>query len=385
MSYSQRRRSSRIQRNVSSNRNGTIINGTGSSPHNNTNSNRSLSINNNNTNRNGHQYSGRKRRKPESDNESSSNSDSTHKNSDYENNNTSNHNNKRRRLNNTHSQQSELATQTQTTQTRNRLKISYKLQKGKWNVTPTNKLNIKRRSTRIKYRQLADDTIDNRAAIVDPMNKDFINKLVTQNNIYNNVIHPNEAYMDIEQAKTMTTILKEQTHTLANEHFTITPHDYITSIYKEFTINNNNNNNNSDDSDSDNDDEPKRINWSAVGQRFAPWFLTVPCIQFMNGPLQQSIVNQPEEKKKRQTRKKQTFKSDAPVIQPKKVVKQKKSDKTETKSRGQYLRKVLKKKCSNVNSGKGVNPFAFLINPDSYSQTIENLFDLSLIMNQGFA
>eukprot|EP01084_Bolivina_argentea_P254035 426959_1 len=264
MSYSQRRRSSRIQRNVSSNRNGTIINGTGSSPHNNTNSNRSLSINNNNTNRNGHKYSGRKRRKPESDNESSSNSDSTHNNSDYENNNTSNHNNKRRRLNNTHSQQSELATQTQTTQTRNRLKISYKLQKNKWDISSTNELNNKRRSTRIQYRKLADDTVENRAAIVASIDQQFINKLVTQNDIYDNVIHPHEAYMDIEQAKTMSTILKEQTQTLVNQNFTITPNDYIRSLCTEFQINNyNNNNNNYDDDD---DDELKCINWSAVGE-----------------------------------------------------------------------------------------------------------------------
>ena len=63
-------------------------------------------------------------------------------------------------------------------------------------------------------------------------------------------------------------------------------------------------------------------------------------------------------------------------------MKQKKADKTETKSRVTHLKKTLRKKCEDQD---GVNPFEFLINPQSYSQTIENLFDMSFIMKEGFA
>lgn len=63
-------------------------------------------------------------------------------------------------------------------------------------------------------------------------------------------------------------------------------------------------------------------------------------------------------------------------------MKQKKKDKTETKSRVTHLKKILRKTCEKT---KGVNPFEFLINPESYSQTIENLFDMSFIMKEGYA
>eukprot|EP01084_Bolivina_argentea_P188397 324337_1 len=167
----------------------------------------------------------------------------------------------------------------------------------------------------------------------------------------------------------MSIILKEQTQTLVNQNFTITPNDYIRSLCTEFQINNYNNNNN-------NNDELKCINWSAVGEQFAQWYLTIPSITFMNGALQQSIDIQ--EKRKKPIRKKQIFISTKPVVQPKKVIKQNIFYKTETKSRVQHLRKVLKRKCV-------INPFQFLINPVSYSQTIENLFDLSFIMKEGDA
>ena len=92
--------------------------------------------------------------------------------------------------------------------------------------------------------------------------------------------------MDIEQAKNMTNILKEQTRTLANEQFTITPNDYISALKREFGINNNDANGHQNggshhDHDDDDDDELIEIDWAAIGARFAPWFLSVPAIQFM--------------------------------------------------------------------------------------------------------
>ncbi len=62
------------------------------------------------------------------------------------------------------------------------------LQKDKWNISPSNQLNIERRSTRIKYRQLAEDTIQNRANIIGAMDQRFVNNLVTQNDLYDNGI-----------------------------------------------------------------------------------------------------------------------------------------------------------------------------------------------------
>merc|ERR1712083_709158 len=129
----------------------------------------------------------------------------------------------------------------------------------------------------------------------------YIKTLRDQQNIYEKVCHPNEAFMDIEQANNMSKILKEQTRSLANEQFTLTPKDLIASLLDKFGTNSQQN---SDESDDDDDDEPKKVDWSAIGHNMAKWFLTVPPIQFMNGPLQQCDDQKEEIKKKRQPRKK---------------------------------------------------------------------------------
>jgi len=114
-----------------------------------------------------------------------------------------------------------------------------------------------------------------------------------------------------------------------------------------------------------------------------PFFLPSICLKIdRNGPLQQCDDQKEEPKKKRQPRKKRNFQTNAPEVRPEKVVKQKKSDKTETKSRVAALKKTLRRKCAEEN---GANMFEFLVNPHSYSQTIENLFDMSFIMKEGFA
>eukprot|EP01084_Bolivina_argentea_P306986 530562_1 len=316
------------------------------------NGNQSSVINTNSSQLNGLRYSGHKRRNMNEDNDDSSSS------SDVEN---EAHPNKRRRLS-----QSQ-----QPTQSQSQPKIRYTMDKNKWKKDQTKADPIQRRSTRISYRKLADATQEDRAQIVDPMNDGFMDKIKEQNRIYKNVCHPNEAFMDIAQANVMTSILKEQTRSLANEQFTISPNDYINAVCKEF----------GDQNEGEEEDE-QQIRWSDIGKRFALWYLTVPPISFMNGPLQQCASNTDPAKKVRQVRQKKTFTTDAPRIEPKAVVKAKKSDKTETKSRVKHLKRVLRKACE---AKDGVNPFEFLINPDSYSQTIENIFDLSFVVKEGLA
>ena len=78
--------------------------------------------------------------------------------------------------------------------------------------------------------------------------------------------------------------MKEQTRTLANEQFTITPNDYISALKREYTMNGNNNNNRNNNNSNGHhidDDELVDIDWAAIGAKMAPWFLTVPAIQFM--------------------------------------------------------------------------------------------------------
>merc|ERR1712228_802200 len=265
----------------------------GNNSNNNNNRNRSAII------RNGQKISGHKRNKPESsDNESSGDEESSDEESSSDNNdNHQNSNNHNRNNNNNNTQLSQLQSQS-----RKRRKIAYpNAPPEKWKQQCSKK---QRRSTRIKYRKLAEQTQTNRAMIVDPMQPHYIDTLKKQQQIYGGVCHPNEAFMDIEQANSMSKILKEQTRSLANEQFTINTTDYIAAIIQQFPQQNASQN---DTEDSDDEDEPKKVDWTRIGHHFASWFLSVPPIQFMNGPLQQCEVQTEVQKKRGSHAKKRKF------------------------------------------------------------------------------
>eukprot|EP01084_Bolivina_argentea_P165021 286789_1 len=225
---------------------------------------------------------------------------------------------------------------------------------------------MQRRKTRMQYRALAEYTDEHRALILNPMSHEFSNTLRKQDVVYEDVGHIQEMHLDMRQSVSMTNILNEQCRTLGDEQFPITPHDYVNATIRSFAIQN-------DDTDS-----PTQVDWNAIGDKLALWYLTVPAIQFMNGALQQSQNTQ--SKKRHIVRRKSKHVAQGPVVKPKKVVRQETMDKTETKSRIENLRKTLKSKCRRQD---GVNPFEFLINPSSYSQTIENIFDLSFVVKEG--
>ena len=183
------RRSTRNQRNVSQRYN------------NNNNNNNHNNGYHNNSNGHNNRISGRKRAQPEqsSDESSDNSSDDESDESDYETSHSLstsvNHNNRRSRRNNhnngssqSQSQMTQLVTQSSASQMTDaerqrakKRKIQYQVTTEKWKQ---NQSNIQRRSTRLRYRKLADDTHDNRAAIVDPMSNQFMDKLEEQNKIY---------------------------------------------------------------------------------------------------------------------------------------------------------------------------------------------------------
>merc|ERR1711933_426294 len=202
-----------------------------------------------NSNMNGanSQISGRKRRKPESSEDdesgsgasssgeyesgSESGSESSEETSSSNHNRNSNRNNNRNR-NHKPSQSQIPELEPHSAQNKKRRKIQYQRpNKDKWSRKCPEKV---RRSTRIKYRKLAEQTQADRPLIVDPLTSAYMDKLESQQKIYQNVCHPNEAFLDIEQANTMSKMLKEQTHALANTEFTITPKDFVKKIISQF-------------------------------------------------------------------------------------------------------------------------------------------------------
>lgn len=123
------------------------------------------------------------------------------------------------------------------------------------------------------------------------------------------------------------------------------------------------------------DSSEGEIDWTKIGRLAEGYMRTVPSVTFMNGPLLADFVIKPRKAKEALERK-----------EPEALVKVQqvdgsKEEKTMTDERCREM-------AARLNEVKEMGYFEFVINPDSYTQTVENMYDLSYLVkvsNAGIA
>jgi len=120
-------------------------------------------------------------------------------------------------------------------------------------------------------------------------------------------------------------------------------------------------------------DDPDRVDLFAIGDVANRFVRSVPITSFLNGLL----AIPPKERKERKQAEKRTVTGD--VVQPDKVASFTNDEKTQTDSRVLKLHEHLRA------LKKPAPLYNFLFNPDSFTQTIENIFDLSFLVKIGHA
>lgn len=201
-----------------------------------------------------------------------------------------------------------------------------------------------------------------------------------------------EAQLDIKQSERMSNLLKEQTQILANDRFTITPRDLYSAFIRKYGIKNNRNDDEIEEEEEEkrvfddcNDGKPAVVDWTRFGEDCASIFLTVHGSRFLNGALfhhciaGNAAIEQP--KKKYERKKRRNFDAEENQVHPTQITKASKATRTETRSRVAHMQKLLKQKCAS--NGKSIEMMPFCFNPQSFSQTVENLFDLSFLVKEG--
>jgi non-structural maintenance of chromosomes element 4 len=150
-------------------------------------------------------------------------------------------------------------------------------------------------------------------------------------------------------------------------------------------------NDSDDNEDDDNDDENQysltRNNILYFGKRVLPYFRIQPRPSFLLGSLDKEVVQKVRKQRETKPRKeKQKLDKEAARTQIKELNKEnvlEENDKNPTVSEIERVYTILKK--YHKRKGSPVGLYEFIINPTSFSRSIENMFYLSFLVKDGYA
>mmetsp|Transcript_3069 Transcript_3069/g.5879 ORF Transcript_3069/g.5879 Transcript_3069/m.5879 type:complete len:304 (-) Transcript_3069:201-1112(-) len=213
-----------------------------------------------------------------------------------------------------------------------------------------------RQKTRKKIRDLHQRNREQRTELENIKNGLLIERFEEAEKLNEEEVHfPSEAMVELENQATLTEIADNGIKGRA-QSVDITMDQFLNGLLDRF----------SDGEDS--------IDWTEVGKVGAEFLAAVPPTNFLSGQIKKDFV--PRQQKQRSRQKKR--KVDAPQTAPKEVQDADKEEKSHTEGRVHQLRKLMKR-----GAKEPVNLYRVIVNPDSFSQTVENLFDLSFLIKIG--
>jgi len=216
------------------------------------------------------------------------------------------------------------------------------------------------RKIRMKYRNHMEDLSN----VNTP--DGLIEKIDSVNELYQKVNRTQEATLDSQFLLESAEIGAKQAESikLAGENF-----DTEDWINKLLTIMGGRQDIKQEDEDNEENVNLRSLKWENIGIRVEPFFDRVPKIDNMIGPLSTE-----EKKRKNIVRGKRENKNSVNLKKPKEIRKEDiKEQENETTKNVVQIGEILEEKGQ-------VNLFEFIVNPDSFSQTVENIFYLSFLI-----
>ncbi|CAH7686257.1 Nse4 C-terminal-domain-containing protein [Phakopsora pachyrhizi] len=129
-----------------------------------------------------------------------------------------------------------------------------------------------------------------------------------------------------------------------------------------------------DDEDDEDEDRAREINWLKAGQRLMRFSRRAPTMDLMYGPLEI------QHKKRKASQRTKIEKNEADRKAPEQL---KESDIQKNENEISSLIKNIHEILMSEGGQQGMNLFKFFINPNSFSQSVENLFCLSFLIRDG--
>ncbi|XP_033633644.1 non-structural maintenance of chromosomes element 4 homolog A-like isoform X1 [Asterias rubens] len=241
----------------------------------------------------------------------------------------------------------------------------------------------KRRQLRQDYRSLIAETQKNREELISPDSNGLSETLRRADNLFTQVAKikcSREAALDSGLMLLVSSLGKERAQKLHTDFNTFEPTEFaekLITFMSDRRIRN--------DQGDRNAPFPKE-GWSKLGQTAKSCFRRAPAFHFILGSFERGEC---PAKKKKQTANRQKEKDSGPAVVPKQLVSMEKSHQEVTTEEVERMLGILHQVTSfNQDDPSNVDPvslFEFVINPHSFSQTVENIFHLSFLVKDGHA
>mmetsp|Transcript_798 Transcript_798/g.1214 ORF Transcript_798/g.1214 Transcript_798/m.1214 type:complete len:256 (-) Transcript_798:5-772(-) len=231
---------------------------------------------------------------------------------------------------------------------------------GKKKKLLTDQTEEERLEIRKSIRVLHKDAADRRDELENVNNLQLVHTLEKAEKIHEKIAHPTEAIVDLQAQLTLSDIAESGIRA-RNQAVDISIADLLHELDKRFCP--------------DGDD----FDWERVGMKAAEFISAVPPTRLLGGVLTKEFVRP---KQRRHAKKKRKIVQEAKRT-TKEIVDADKEEKAHTEGRVTSLKKKLKRAAKHGNDL--INYFEVVCNPESFSQTVENVFDLSFIVKIGEA
>uniref|UniRef100_A0A1A8SCS9 Non-structural maintenance of chromosomes element 4 n=1 Tax=Nothobranchius rachovii TaxID=451742 RepID=A0A1A8SCS9_9TELE len=235
-----------------------------------------------------------------------------------------------------------------------------------------------RREIRSKYRDLINSVQQNREDMLSPSNNKLTEVLEEANKLFKDVRQPREAALDAKLLVAATDLGKEKAGQLFTEGSTFDPTVFTEHLLSFMGLNR------LEDEEDDHQNEgegylPKDA-WHRLAQRTESCFKTAPSFHYMMG----SFHAEPPPPKQRTERQRRAPNKEAKRMMPTQLKKMEESHQEATEKEVERILGYLKRYYQD-DSSSPISYYEFVIDPKSFSRTVENIFHTSFLIRDGLA
>ncbi|KAG7462696.1 hypothetical protein MATL_G00187530 [Megalops atlanticus] len=236
----------------------------------------------------------------------------------------------------------------------------------------------RRRLIRHQYRELINNVQQNREDMLSPSNNKLTEVLEEANKLFASVRQAREAALDAQFLVLATDLGKEKASQLHADGSAFDPMGYAEHLLSLMGLNR------LEEEDSDEEGESggylPQDAWQRLGKKVENCFRTAPSFHFMLG----SFVPEPPPPRQRVERQRKAPSKEVKRIMPTQLKKMEESHQEATEKEVERILGYLRSyHAEDPNSP--ISYYEFVIDPNSFSRTVENIFHVSFLIRDGLA
>lgn len=234
-----------------------------------------------------------------------------------------------------------------------------------------------RREIRSKYRDLINSVQQNREDMLSPSNNKLTEVLEEANKLFKDVTQAREAALDAQLLVVATDLGKEKASQLFAEGASFDPVAFAEHLLSFMGLNRLEN---GEDEEQNEDGYLPEDAWDRIARRAECCFRTAPTFHYMMG----SFHAEPPPPKQRIDRQKRVANKEAKRIMPTQLKKMEQSHQEATEKEVERILAYLKNYYQD-DPTTPISYYEFVIDPSSFSRTVENMFHASFLIRDGLA